>query len=63
MIKGSVYREWTNWFERQLLTDDKKLKPRYPASDLLAARAEIPSAIGAYRLPTDSPDEAKLLYL
>jgi hypothetical protein len=55
VIKGSVYRERTNWFEGQLFTDGKELKPRYPAPGVLAARAEIPAAIELIVYPQIPP--------
>lgn len=49
--EGNLIRKATGY-------DQKKLKPRYPASGSRAARAELPAAIRAYQRPTDSSEEA-----
>ena len=49
--KGNLVRKVTGY-------EQKKLKPRSPASGSRAARAELPAAIRAYQGPTDSSEEA-----
>jgi hypothetical protein len=44
-----------NWFERQLGTTSKELKPRYHASGSQTEQAELPAGIGASVTPQISP--------
>jgi hypothetical protein len=50
--EGKLVRKATGY-------EQEKLKPRSPTSGSRAARAEPPTPIGAYRLPTDFSDEAQ----